>query len=383
MATARKQFTFDLKTDKDSPLYNYYNTFSKAYHDIEKYMQEHGCIHRQGSSYISEKAMSQKDVVRFMDGLCRELPWLSECLSGFDVTDIGKQHGLLDDIREMCEAYSNEKEKWQESFKDGGMKKHLLDINDYKQAPMFAALIELNERLKEEGISGIELNVVGGFAMMSHGLRESDGYTDIDYVGDNLPKRVADIADDIGFKYHLGRHWINNDVLLAGATLEDLEFTTGKLHFQEAFELETMKINILETPDLLKMKVMAIDTSLSAVELGDGDFTRAKDFNDIIKLKDALSLSTANIKEMMGDKLLSGYTVKAIKAFEMGGIDEVRRSILPKVVLQNKQLYEGVKTPEYTRTSYIDQVLERAGIGKGPRAPTNPDKSSRSSSEER
>ncbi|MBP3278306.1 MAG: hypothetical protein J6M44_05055 [Butyrivibrio sp.] len=232
MAATRKQFVFDLKTDKDSPLYNYYKTFPEAYRDIRRYMEAHGCPHRQGSSYVSNNVMNTKDVTKLMDGLCKSLPWLAECSNAFDVADIGKQHGLLGDIQEMCNVYSEEKEKWQENFKGSVMEeKQLLDINDYKDAPLFGALIELNERLKEEGISGIELNVVGGFAMMTHDLRSKDGITDVDYIGPDLPKRVSEIADEIGFKYNLGRHWINNDVLMAGATLEDLEFTTGKLHF--------------------------------------------------------------------------------------------------------------------------------------------------------
>ena len=240
----------------------------------------------------------------------------------------------------------------------------MLDINDYKDTPMFGAIIELNERLKEEGFGKIELNTIGGFAMMTHGYRAMDGMTDIDYVGPELSKKVCEIADEIGLKYGLGRKWINNDVLLSGTTLEDMEFSTGKLHFQEAFDLENIKINILDTKDLLRMKVIAIDTSLSGVELGDGDFSRYKDFSDVVRLKNALGMSNIDIKNEMGDYIYNSYTITAIKAFEMGGIERVD-SLIGKMRKENS-LWNGLGAPagaenkSYTRSSFIDDVLNSA-----------------------
>ena len=199
---------------------------------------------------------------------------------------------------------------------------------------MFAALIELNEKLKEEGIKNIELNVVGGFALMAAGLRGADEYTDIDYVGPALSKQVVDIAGDIGYKYGLTRAWINNEVLLSGSTLQGMEFTTGELHFHNAFEMESLKINILDNRDLLKMKVLAIDSSLCGINKDYSDFTRAKDLVDIMKLKDALHVSNIDIKEMWGDLIINDYTMKVIKAFEMEGIDRVK-ALLPDIIKDN------------------------------------------------
>lgn len=242
----------------------------------------------------------------------------------------------------------------------------MLDIKDFGDNPMFKALAELDEALQENNIKGVELNVIGGFAMMVHGYRGADGMTDIDFVGPDLAKKVGEIADDIGMKYNLGRKWINNDVLLSGSSLEDMEFATGKLHFMEAFELESIKINILESKDLLKMKVVAIDTSLSAVELGDGDFTRYKDFDDILKLKGALKMSNIAIKEMMGDMLLSGHTISAIKAYEMGGMERVDKVIEKAREDNNIFKAESVKQSSlgkeasYSRSGYLDSILDSA-----------------------
>lgn len=199
----------------------------------------------------------------------------------------------------------------------------MLDINEYKDAPLFAGIIELNERLQEKHITGIELNVIGGFAMMVHGYRDAyDGATDIDYVGPEIAKKISDIAEDIGEKLGLLPRWINNDNFMTGLTLEDYEFATGKLHFQEAFDLENIKVNILESRDLLKLKVIALDNCISCVEESDKTF-RYKDFDDIVALKKALNVTNIDIKEMMGDLLVNARTIKAIKAFEMGDINKV------------------------------------------------------------
>ena len=112
MEQFRKQFVFDLKADKESPIFKYYNSLSGAYDDIRRYMESNGFTHRQGSSYISNSTMDNRKVRRFLMGMCKALPWLAECSKAFDITDIGKQHDLLSDIEEACGLYSDEKDQW-------------------------------------------------------------------------------------------------------------------------------------------------------------------------------------------------------------------------------------------------------------------------------
>ncbi len=152
--------------------------------------------------------------------------------------------------------------------------------HDYRETEIYKALEELNEKLIELGADKINLNVIGGFALIVEGVREGD-YTDIDYVGQQaFPDSIKKVIDEIGVKHNLGRGWINNDVMLSGATLEDFELSTGKLHFHPGFDMEKIHVDVLEEKDLLRMKVISVDTSITAMELG-GDFTRAKDLPDI------------------------------------------------------------------------------------------------------
>ena len=242
----------------------------------------------------------------------------------------------------------------------------MYDLENYNNGPIFEALAELNEKMRENNFPKIELNVIGGFAMMTHHLRRTDEYTDIDYIGDELPKKVVEIANEIGLRHNLGTNWINNDVLLSGSSLEDMEYTTGKLHFKEAFELSNMKINVIEERDLLKLKVIAVDTSLSEIESGYKSFTRKKDFRDIVALKEKLGMSNMDIKEMMGEKLLNDYTINVLKAYEVGGLESVD-SLVNKIRAENilSKYFDKEKNtmPDdrgYVRTDFLDNVLKNA-----------------------
>ena len=158
-----------------------------------------------------------------------------------------------------------------------------------KEKTVYKALEELDYRLSKMKVAPFELNVIGGFAMLLENIRYSD-YTDIDYIGSDLNDNIKEIINEVGVEYGLGRGWINNDCLLAGNTLEGLEFATGKLHFKHALDLRIITINSLCKGDLIRMKIIAIDTSFSSVEFG-GEFTRIKDFPDIKLLMEASNLS--------------------------------------------------------------------------------------------
>lgn len=59
----------------------------------------------------------------------------------------------------------------------------------YKEKVVYKALEELDEILYRKKVAPFELNVVGGFALMVEQIRMSD-YTDIDYVGKDLPYEI-------------------------------------------------------------------------------------------------------------------------------------------------------------------------------------------------
>ena len=165
----------------------------------------------------------------------------------------------------------------------------------YKERVVYQALERLDEELFEMKVAPFELNVIGGFALILEGIRVRSDYTDIDYIGSRLPDKIREKIDEIGAEYGLGRGWINNDVLLSGSSLEEIQYCTGKLRFTHKFDLRVITINSLDLRDLLKMKVIAIDTSYMGIELG-GEFTRTKDFKDI---QDIMEMLGFNMKDLV------------------------------------------------------------------------------------
>lgn len=104
---SRKQITFDLGENK---LKMYYPKPSftinpryhkKAWSDIAKFMKAVGFEHRQYSVYISRESKTDAEIGNLVIYMVRKMPWLNECLNAIDVTNIGKQHSLMN-IVEMA-----------------------------------------------------------------------------------------------------------------------------------------------------------------------------------------------------------------------------------------------------------------------------------------
>lgn len=194
----------------------------------------------------------------------------------------------------------------------------MINKKKFLNTPMGKALLELSDVMNKSDIAPISINVIGGFALILRELRSPSAITDIDYVGESLSNELDRLIDRIGIKYNLGTGWINNDVMLSGITFEDFEYITGPLNFEEAFSVGNITINVLEEEDLLRMKLISLDTSLTAIEVG-GDFSRAKDLNDIVVLMNHLKLSQRDVSGMYQDYLINPITPKIIKMLSKVG----------------------------------------------------------------
>ena len=89
---SRKQIAFDLC--QESLKQSYPQSYTQAYYDIRRFMKDHGFEHRQSSVYVSLDRLTTLDVIRLMEQLAAEFPWLSRCVNEIDVADIGAQHSL-------------------------------------------------------------------------------------------------------------------------------------------------------------------------------------------------------------------------------------------------------------------------------------------------
>lgn len=77
--------------------------------------------------------------------------------------------------------------------------------------PMYEALVSLAEKMNEKNMPPVELNVIGGFALMLHGIRPADGVTDIDFVGTDLSNELSVMIEETGREHRMEPGWINKD----------------------------------------------------------------------------------------------------------------------------------------------------------------------------
>lgn len=192
----------------------------------------------------------------------------------------------------------------------------------YREKVVYKALEEFDSRLYDMGAKPFELKVVGGFALLLEQIRVSD-YTDIDYVGKPLDKDVSKLVDQIGLEYGLGRGWLNNDVMMSGLDLDEFEYATGELKFNHVADLKVISLYALDKSSILRMKVIAIDTSYMAAE-NDGDFTRAKDFKDVKLLMESLGCSMKQLKDETEEFVLNPQIYYVIQYYnKFGGIEKL------------------------------------------------------------
>lgn len=111
-------------------------------------------------------------------------------------------------------------------------------------------------------------------------------------------------------------------MVLSGYSLEDFSLSTGALHFDPMFDMSKIRVNVLEPRDLLKLKMISIDTSMTAIEYG-GDFTRMKDFKDVEILLKHEHLTIDEACRKYRNNLISDTTQKILHAYEEGGEDQV------------------------------------------------------------
>lgn len=92
----RKALNFDLDTKK----YEEYTgrKATTAYKEIKRFLKRNNFEHRQGSGYISMDSLTDGKIFAIIQNMSVELKWLRTCVKQIDVTNIGKQHSMVDAV---------------------------------------------------------------------------------------------------------------------------------------------------------------------------------------------------------------------------------------------------------------------------------------------
>lgn len=92
----RKALNFDLDTKKYEEFTGKHSP--TAYAKIREFLKRNNFEHRQGSGYISKDSLNDGKIFAIIQSMSVELEWLRYCVEQIDVTNIGKQHSLVDAV---------------------------------------------------------------------------------------------------------------------------------------------------------------------------------------------------------------------------------------------------------------------------------------------
>ncbi len=101
--TKRKRaINFDLDTAKLKEFYPKRN-WRNAYKDIKKFFDDNNFTHRQGSGYISDEALSDRQIAEISRKISKTFPWLADCVNRFDVTILASIYDVVGIIKDEAE----------------------------------------------------------------------------------------------------------------------------------------------------------------------------------------------------------------------------------------------------------------------------------------
>lgn len=93
MGMQRKQISFDLDTDVCKRILGE-EKYTNAYKDIRRFLEGKDFTHIEGSVYMSNHKMDNIRVVRLIDSLMAQYPYLSKCVRQMHQADISRVHSL-------------------------------------------------------------------------------------------------------------------------------------------------------------------------------------------------------------------------------------------------------------------------------------------------
>jgi virulence-associated protein VapD len=101
----RKAINFDLDSAKLREEFGEAGR-RKAYARIGAFLKSEGFDHRQWSGYISRQPKSNAEMYDIIDRLAQNNLWLDKCVNRFDVTNVGSESDMLDEISIATAAIS-------------------------------------------------------------------------------------------------------------------------------------------------------------------------------------------------------------------------------------------------------------------------------------
>ena len=90
----QKQLIFDLDTVLLRNLFG--DSYTGVYYDIRTFLEKHGFDHIEGSSYISQKPLTDVQLARVIISLKQTFPFLNKCVKNMHSANVMDRHSWND-----------------------------------------------------------------------------------------------------------------------------------------------------------------------------------------------------------------------------------------------------------------------------------------------
>lgn len=89
----KKKISFSMNTKKLKDIYGE-KRFTYGYKDIKEFFSNHGFKYTKDSGFVSSERLSHMEILDLVNNMRKEIPWLCDCISHLEVTDIGVTRNL-------------------------------------------------------------------------------------------------------------------------------------------------------------------------------------------------------------------------------------------------------------------------------------------------
>lgn len=107
----RRAVYFDLDTNE---MKKHLSSVPLGYACIKRSFQKQGFSHRQGSGYISNKALVSAEVLDAIENVVKENTWLCDCVKTIDTMEVSKMFeltGVVKDLKEQVQQLTPAEQK--------------------------------------------------------------------------------------------------------------------------------------------------------------------------------------------------------------------------------------------------------------------------------
>ena len=130
------------------------------------------------------------------------------------------------------------------------------------QKKLCDALMDLDEKFYKLNIVPFEVKIIDDFVLIDEPIVSiNDRKKNI-----SSSDEIKGIIKEVGDLYQLNNNWFSDDMTLANKSLKDLEWITGKLTFHEKMNMAIITVNVLDFIDILRMKIITLDSIISNSE---------------------------------------------------------------------------------------------------------------------